>query len=81
MILQRNSFTIDEKQLNQQNLEINRMTKKVNFPIEVNYETYNQHESYQAPQRYQFFFPTTQQQPKLLLEDDLKLPFVYKFSP
>jgi len=67
-----NLSRLDEKQLNQQNLEINRMTKKVNFPIEVNYETYNQQESYQAPQRYQFFFPTTQQQPKLLLEDDLK---------
>ena len=67
-----NLSRLDEKQLTQQNLEINRMTKKVNFPIEVNYETYNQQESYQAPQRYQFFFPTTQQQPKLLLEDDLK---------
>ena len=50
------------------------MTKKVNFPIEVNYENYNQqHESSLSPQRFPFFQPITQQQQSnLLLENDLK---------
>ena len=66
-----NLSRLDEKQPNQQNLEKSRTTKKVNFPIEVNYETYSQQESPLAAQRYQILLPMTQQHP-LLLDDDLK---------
>ena len=69
-----NLSRLDENHINQQNLDNHRMTKKVNFPIEVNYENYNQqHESSLSPQRFPFFQPITQQQQSnLLLENDLK---------
>jgi hypothetical protein len=66
-----NLSRLEEKQTIQQNLEKARTTKKVNFPIEVNYETYSQQESPLAAQRYQILLPMTQQHP-LLLDDDLK---------
>merc|ERR1712110_36256 len=38
-------FHVEDKQMNQQKFERVKMTKKVNFPIEVNYEHYYQDNS------------------------------------
>ena len=69
-----NLSRLDENQTNSQNLDNQRMTKKVNFPIEVNYENYNQSDNSMSPQRFQIFQSTNQQQSHMLLEDDLKNP-------
>ena len=71
------SFTmshVDDKQINQQKVERIKMTKKVNFPIEVNYENYYQDNSnYVLKSHKQQLLPTQQHMEPMLFEyDDLK---------
>jgi hypothetical protein len=71
------SFTmshVEDTKINQQNVERVEITKKVNFPIEVNYEHYYQDNSkYVLKSHKQQLLPTQQHLEPMLFEyDDLK---------